>query len=341
MNLWPVRIFFLLLCTTGGYAVSQVHPDLVAGPQQGTLVGLGLGAVLIAIDEMLKGFSLRAFSAATFGLALGSLIAWLTDQSRLFEFADERQRWMIRLCLFLAFGYIGIILAMRSNKEDLALIIPYVRFTRENKPDELLVIDTSAIIDGRITVLVESHCLQGVLIIPRFVLRELQQVADSADSSRRQRGRRGLEMLQRLQHIPDIEVRLNDTDYPEEQGVDGKLLRLTQALSAKLYTSDFNLAQVAELQGLPCVNIAQLALALKPVVLPGDVLSLKMSREGKERGQAIGYLPDGAMVVVNHAQPWIGQVVVVEVMSIHQTGAGVMFFAELRPSDAQHLPKAA
>ncbi|MBI1842778.1 MAG: twitching motility protein PilT [Verrucomicrobia bacterium] len=341
MNLWPVRIFFLLLCTVGGYAVSQVHPTLVESGRQGTFIGLGLGAVLIAIDEMLKGFSLRAFSAATFGLALGALIAWLTDQSRLFEFADERQRWMIRLGLFLAFGYIGIILAMRSNKEDLALIIPYVRFTRDNKPDDLLVLDTSAIIDGRITALVESRCLQGVLIIPRFVLLELQQVADSADSSRRQRGRRGLEMLQRLQQNPLIEVRLNDTDYPEEKGVDGKLLRLAQALGAKLFTSDFNLSQVAEIQRLPCVNIAQLALALKPVVLPGDTLSLKMSREGKERGQAVGYLPDGAMVVVNQAQAFIGQTVMVEVVSVHQTGAGVIFFAELKPSEAQRQPKAA
>ena len=341
MNLWPVRIFFLLLCITGGYSVSQLCPELLETSRQGAWVGFGLGAVLIAIDEMLKGFSLRAFSAATFGLALGGVIAWLVDQSRLFEFADERQRWLIRLCLFLAFGYIGIILAMRSNKEDLALIIPYVRFNRERKPEDLLVLDTSVLIDGRIADLVDSRFLDGVVILPRFMLRELQQLADSADSTRRQRGRRGLDILQRLQQNPRIETRLNDTDYPMESGVDGKLLRLTQELSAKLFTTDFNLSKIAELQNIACVNLAQLALALKPMILAGEVMQLKLVREGRERGQAVGHLPDGGLVVVNQAHSLIGQTTLIRVSSVHQTGAGVMFFAELHDSAMQDRDRAA
>jgi uncharacterized protein YacL len=334
MNLWVVRIFFLILCITGGYEVSQVHPTLVDSGALGCGIGFGLGVLLILIDQLLKGFSLRTFSAATFGLMLGSLIAWLVDQSRLFEYADERQRWLIRLSLFLGLGYIGIILAMRSNKEDFSLIVPYVRFTRENKPDTLSILDTSVIIDGRIADLVEGHFLEGVLVVPKFVLRELQQVADSSDSTKRARGRRGLEMLQRLQQNRRIEVRLHDADFPEEKGVDAKLIRLSQALSARLYTTDYNLAKVAELHAIHCINLTQLAAALKPVVLPGEVLQLKLVREGKEKGQAVGYLPDGAMVVVNHGQPLIGQGVAVQVTSLLQTGAGVIIFADLKDSAA-------
>lgn len=334
MNVWPVRIFFLLLCICGGYAVSQVHPTLVQNGLLGCLIGFGLGALLILIDELLKGFSLRAFSAATFGLMLGSLIAWLVDQSRLFEYADDRQRWLIRLSIFLAFGYIGIILAMRSNKEDFSLIIPYVRFSRENKPENLMVLDTSVIIDGRIAELVEGRFLEGILIIPKFVLRELQQVADSADASKRARGRRGLEMLQRLQQNKRIEVRLHDADFTDEAEVDSKLVRLAHSLSARLFTTDYNLTKVAELQAVHCVNLAQLSSALKPVILPGEILQLKLVRDGKEKGQAVGYQPDGTMVVVNHGQSLIGQTVQVQVSSLLQTGAGVIIFADLKATAA-------
>src|SRR6476619_2501356 len=194
-SIWPLRVLFLVLCTVGGYAVSQVRPDLVQKGTYGWMIGFGLGSILIAIDEMLKGFSLRAFSAATFGLVLGTIIAWLIDVSGLFVFADENQRWMIRLALFLSFGYIGMILAMRSNKEDFSLIIPYVRFKSQSRPESILVIDTSAIIDGRIADLIESKFLEGIVVVPRFVLKELQLISDSGDPIKRARGRRGLEML--------------------------------------------------------------------------------------------------------------------------------------------------
>src|SRR5512137_2628937 len=146
MALWVIRILFLCLCTVGGYAVSQVRPEFVGTSYSGLLgmlVGFGFGWLMIALDEMLKGFSLRAFSATTFGLLLGTVVALLIDRSGLFENAEERQRWLIRLCLFLSFSYIGIVLAMRSNKEDFSLIIPYVRFAPQNKPDNLLLLDTS------------------------------------------------------------------------------------------------------------------------------------------------------------------------------------------------------
>src|SRR6185436_5148590 len=149
-SFWVIRIFFLILCTLGGYSISQVQPQLVHGSVAGAVIGFGFGFVLIALDEMLKGFSLRAFSAATFGLMLGSLIAWMIDRSGLFVYAEENARWLIRLCLFVSFSYIGMVLAMRSNKEDFSLIIPYVRFASQQAPMSLLVLDTSVIIDGRV-----------------------------------------------------------------------------------------------------------------------------------------------------------------------------------------------
>ncbi len=331
--LWSIRLLFLSLCILGGYAVSQVRPEFV-GDQHGSIfgmmIGFGFGGLLIAVDEMLKGFSLRAFSATTFGLLLGTVVASLIDRSGLFVNADENVRWLIRLGLFLSFGYIGIVLAMRSNKEDFSLIIPYVRFAPQNQPDRLLLLDTSVIIDGRIADLIEAKFVEGLVVVPRFVLHELQQVADSADSVKRARGRRGLDLLNRLQHNPKIEVRIHDGDFPEEKGVDGKLVRLARGLNAKLYTNDSNLAKVAELQGVTCMNLHEIGRLMKAALLPGELLELRIVREGRDKGQGIGYLPDGTMVIVNNAQAHVGKQIDVQVQSTIQTGAGIIVFAEAR-----------
>jgi uncharacterized protein YacL len=340
MSLWIIRILFLSLCTAGGFAVSQVRPELVNYGWAGGLIGFGFGWLLIAVDEMLKGFSLRAFSATTFGLLLGTLVAQLIDHSGLFDQTEEKSRFLIRLALFLSFTYIGIILAMRSNKEDFSLIIPYVRFSRQNRPDNLLVLDTSVIIDGRIADLIEANFVEGVIVVPRFVLRELQQIADSTDPIKRARGRRGLEMLNRIQHNTKNEVKIHDGDFPEEKEVDAKLVRLARNLGAKLFTNDYNLGKIAEIQSVNHVNLHELSKSLRTVLLPGEVLNLRIVREGRDKGQGVGYLPDGTMVVVNHAQSMIGQQVDVQVQSTLQTGAGVIVFADPKNAPAPHAEAA-
>src|SRR6266853_622163 len=298
MAIWVIRILFLCMCTLAGFAVSQVREEFVVSP---------------------------------YSVLLGMVVALLIDHSGLFENAEEKPtRWLIRLGLFLSFGYIGIVLAMRSNKEDFSLIIPYVRFAPQNKPDNLLLLDTSAIIDGRIADLIEANFVEGLIVVPRFVLKELQMIADSNDAIKRARGRRGLEILNRIQRNQRHEVKIHDGDFPDEKDVDAKLVRLARNLRAKLYTNDHNLGKIAELQSVNYVNLHELAKSMRTVLLPGEVVSLRIVREGKDKGQGIGYLPDGTMVVVNHAQTCVGQQVDAQVQSLIQTGAGVIIFAELK-----------
>ncbi|MBL6764724.1 MAG: TRAM domain-containing protein [Verrucomicrobiae bacterium] len=340
-SLTVIRALFLSLCVLAGYAVSQVQPDLVHHPSLnappalfGILVGFGFGGLLIAIDEMLKGFSLQAFSAATFGLVLGTIIAWLIDRSEIFVYVDQYPvRWLIRLTLFIGFSYIGMVLAMRSNREDFFLIIPYVRFSPRDQPEKVLLLDTSVIIDGRIADLIDARFLEGVVVVPRFVLKELQTVADSADPLRRERGRRGLEMLSRIQRNEFNDVKIQETSLDagvEPEDVDNRLVRLAKLLDATLYTNDFNLGKIAELQHVRHVNLNELAVALKPVILPGESLRLKIAREGKEKHQGVGYLGDGTMIVVNHARARIGDTVEVVVSSLLQNTTGTMVFADLK-----------
>jgi len=191
-------------------------------------------------------------------------------------------------------------------------------------------LDTSVIIDGRIADLIEANFMEGMIVVPRFVLKELQVIADSADAIKRARGRRGLEMLNRIQRNTRNEVRIHDGDFPEEKEVDAKLVRLARNLGAKLYTNDFNLGKIAELQSVNYVNLHEVAKSLRVVLLPGETFNLRIVREGKDKGQGVGYLPDGTMVVVNNAQSAIGQQVEVQVQSLLQTGAGIIVFADYK-----------
>jgi len=224
-----------------------------------------------------------------------------------------------------------MMLAMRSGRDEFSLIIPYVRFARETMQHEPLLLDTNVIIDGRIADLCRAGFLSRSLIVPRFILGELQTLADAHDPVKRERGRRGLEILNDLQRARDIELTIHQTsDDDVELAVDARLVRTAKVLKARLLTNDHALSQVARLQQIPVLNLADLARALRPSVMTGDELDLNLVKEGRESHQAVGYLPDGTMIVVNHARPHVGKMMKVVISSALQTSGGRLIFAELK-----------
>ena len=325
-----LRVLFVTFCATiGGIAGAEMQQNTVIG----IAVGIVFGLLVVLADRLLKGLSLRAFSSATIGLLLGLLFANLLMASQVLRFQPETTQWAARLIVYCTFGYLGMMLAMRSNRDEFSLIIPYVRFARETTQHEPLVVDTSVIIDGRIADLCATGFLSRALIVPRCVLAELQTLADSRDPIKRERGRRGLEILNQLQRSREIELTIHETTDDEDLDTDARLVRTAKVLQARLLTNDSALTQVARLQQVPVLNLADLARALRPNVVAGDELELSLVKEGRDAHQAVGYLPDGTMIVVNHARPKLGTTATVVVSSALQTGAGRLIFAELKGSE--------
>ncbi len=322
-----LRVLFVTFCGTIG-AMASLEMQTTAWP--GLAVGVVFGLVMVLIDRLLKGFSLRAFSSATFGLLLGLLFARLLDASDVLRFQSDITQWSVHLVVYCAFGYLGMMLAMRSNRDEFSLIIPYVRFARETMQHEPILLDTSVIIDGRVAALCATGFLSRSLIVPRFVLNELQTLADARDPVKRERGRRGLEILNELQRAPEIDLTIPESMPATAGGVDSQLVALARLMQARLLTNDQALSQVARLQQVAVLNLYDLTRVLTPAVAAGDELSLHLVKEGRESHQAIGYLPDGAMIVVNHARAQLGHTVPVVVSSALPTAAGRLVFAELK-----------
>lgn len=228
-------------------------------------------------------------------------------------------------------AYLGATIALR-RRADLDGLTAKL-FSRGSRGELYKVLDTSVIIDGRIADICETGFVDGTLVVPQFVLRELQQVADSGDSLKRNRGKRGFDVLQRLQRIAKVTVKIHDLDFPQIGEVDRKLIELAKILGGKVLTNDYNLNKMAELSGVPVLNINDLATSLKPVVLPGELMHVRVLKEGKEAGQGVGYLDDGTMVVVDHGKKHLGQSVDVTVTSVLQTTAGRMIFTRLREEE--------
>jgi len=328
-----LRILFVTFCAAIGASISA---EFTGDAWSGLAIGIVLGLVIVLIDRLLKGVSLRLFSSATFGLLLGLIFANLLMASQILKYQSETVQWAARLSVYAVFGYLGMMLAMRSSRDEFSLIIPYVRFTRETTQHEPLVIDTNIIIDGRIADLCATGFLSRALIVPRFILDELQLLADSHDPSRRERGRRGLEILNELQRARDIELTIHESSTADvDLGTDARLVVAAKVLKARLLTNDHALAQIARLQQVPVLNLADLARALRPSLVAGDELDLHLVKEGRESHQAVGYLPDGTMIVVNHARPHVGKTRKVVVGSALQTAAGRLIFAELKDGTAQ------
>ena len=241
---------------------------------------------------------------------------------------DKNLVYSLRVILTLIFCYLGMIMAIRG-RDEFNIIVPYVKFSRQDQKDDIILLDTSVIIDGRIADICKTGFLDGKFIVPRFVLKELQQIADSSDSLKRERGRRGLDIIGKLQKNSNIDVKIHNDDFPDIKEVDLKLVRLAKVLSAKIFTNDYNLNKVSEIQGIRVLNVNELANSLRPVVLPGEMIEIRLIKEGKEYNQGVGYLEDGTMVVVDNGRRMIGQNVNLVVGSVLQTAAGRMIFAKL------------
>ncbi len=306
----------------------------------GTAVNAGFGAAMAGLVILLE-FRLHNSSAThmvggLIGGTLGLLFAKGIDTALFWLPPDDNRVRFLEGLILLVLPYIGSIVGARHAEwlEPARLV---ALFRNAGPQRRYKVLDTSVIIDGRIADICETGFLDGTLVIAQFVLKELQQVADSADTLRRNRGRRGLDILQKIQKMAGVEVTISDIDFPEVKEVDLKLIELARTLQGKIVTNDFNLNKVAQLRGIPVLNINELANSLKPVVLPGEIMKVFILKEGKEFNQGVAYLDDGTMVVVDNARKMISKTIDIVVTSVLQTTAGKMIFGRFIESGAAPL----
>jgi uncharacterized protein YacL len=327
-TLLVIRIVFVALCGAGGWLMCYGNREWDAYQGRATLIGLMLGTLVVLVDLMLKGFSLRGLSAITFGLAVGSLISYFIGSSPLFRNGDPEIIYLSQLALFIVVTYLCTVIALRG-KDEFNLVIPYVRFVPHEVDVPLVVVDTSVLIDGRIARLCETGFMSAALVIPRFVLDELQSVADSGDAHKQARGRRGLEVLGELRKIKNLDIRIAESEVSKQQHVDAKLVFLARSMRAKLMTTDYNLAKMAEFHGVPWLNLNLLSKALRPELLLGETIEVDLVKAGKEESQAVGFLEDGSMVVVNSAKAFMGKRVNAEIISVLPSAGGKMVFTRM------------
>ena len=329
-----IRVVF---CAVFIFSCYYFKPFNLTEPQA-AVVGAVTSAAIIIFEVRLRKTSLKQLIGAAIGSILGISGAAMIGSMLVNTKMDSETMSFLQIGLFLFMGYVGLV--MGANKGDLLNLSALGGFIagerRSGKNYKIL--DTSVIIDGRVADVCETGFVDGILLIPQFVLRELQQVADSADSMKRNRGRRGLDILQRVQKMAGIEVQILEKDFPHIREVDLKLIELAKDLEAKIVTNDFNLNKIAQLQDVPVLNINELANSLKPVVLPGEVMKVFILKEGKEYNQGVAYLDDGTMVVVDNARKMIGKTIDTSVTSVLQTTAGKMIFG--RYHDRSHKMEA-
>ncbi len=325
-TLLVIRLVFFSVCVFGSWLVVYSVQEWDQHRVMAISIGAGIGALVVLVDIMLKGFSLRGLTAITFGLGIGALIAWMISASPLFEEGDPQIIFLVRLTLFLVCTYLGTVIALRG-RDEFNLVIPYVRFVPHEVDVPLVVVDTSALIDGRIARICETQFLGAALLIPSFVLTELQNIADSSDPIRKARGRRGLDVLNELRLIKNLDIRIHQSDVVRRQDLEAKLVFIAQSLRAKLLTTDYNLAKMAQFHGVTWLNLSALDKALRPEIVVGENVEVELSKPGKDEGQAVGFLADGSMIVVNNGRPFIGRVVSAEITGVLPTAGGKMVFA--------------
>jgi uncharacterized protein YacL len=302
---------------------------------------LATGLVVVTVDLAVRNKQITTISAVYFGLLLGMLLGTLFS-SALEPFVadwtpDHQIQVAIRLFITVICCYVSISTLLQT-KDEFRFIIPYVEFSKQVKGGRPLVLDTSVIIDGRIADICDTRFIDTKMIVPRFVLQELQAIADSSDKLKRNRGRRGLDMLKRMQNNTKVELQIHEANLPElrdVRGVDESLVLLAKALGARVVTNDYNLNKIAQLQGVDVINLNELSNALKSVALPGETLQVRVVKQGDQIGQGVGYLDDGTMVVVEQGRGFIGQEVPITVTSVLQTSAGRMIFGRI---DSRPVP---
>jgi uncharacterized protein YacL len=333
MATFIARVLLIVFSASIGYVVGNTFGAVQPWHSVlGVLLGTGAGFVVIGFEYITRKFSFEGLVAPTVGTLLGLLsasfiVGWLdlVIPEKFVMFRTISPFLTIALMLFL--GYIGFSIGLKLKGDLRLLPSPTFGGGGATRPK---VLDTSVIIDGRVADICRLGFLEGTLVIPRFVLNELQNIADSPEPLRRTRGRRGLDILNEIQKQVSIDVRISEVDFPEIREVDSKLVKLAKDMSGKIVTNDFNLNKIAQFQGIEVLNINDLANALKPIVLPDEDFVIKIIKEGKEPGQGVGYLDDGTMVVVENGARLIGKEVKVTVTSVLQTSAGQMIFTRTR-----------
>jgi uncharacterized protein YacL len=331
VGLLVLRVLLLAATGASGYLLAEQLAPFPKAGLAGMGAGLALGLLVILIERGIRRVPFKVTIGGAIGFILGLMLANVLINSffsGILEGLDIQFSGYFLVNSVL--GYLGLLLGLKKGKEFDTSRLPWVFKRAGPGSDGHKVLDTSVIIDGRIADICDTGFVEGTFIIPQFILQELQHIADSSDPLKRGRGRRGLDVLNRIQKQSSLEVKIVDQDYPKIQEVDAKLIALAKDTHAKIVTNDFNLNKVAELQGVPVLNINQLFNALKPVVLPGEVMNVKILKEGKEPGQGVAYLDDGTMVIVDNARRYMGKSVDVTVTSVLQTTAGRMIFTILK-----------
>lgn len=325
---YVIRVILIFACSLSGYFIANNYygfPSALIGLLTGFLVAF----IVIQVEQGIRQVSLRIIFGGVLGMITGLIIAVLLGWGLTYASTWVKQEIAPFIYTLLAsiLGYLGLVIGSKKSEE---FSLPFFGASKPVKSGDYRILDTSVIIDGRIADICETGFVEGNLIVPRFVLEELQHIADSSDSMKRSRGRRGLDILNRMQKAGGINIEIVDHDFPKIKGVDGKLVALAKKQGGKIITNDFNLNKVAELQGIKILNVNDLANSLKPVVLPGETMVVKVIKEGKEPGQGVAYLDDGTMVIVDNAVRHQGETIEVTVTSVLQTTAGRMIFSELK-----------
>ena len=332
MGLILIRIIFVFIGTLLGYYVSMQLDEQV-GRTEGMVIGFAVAISIILTELLFRRVALKVIIGGILGFIIGLTSAnIIAAPLKLVPLERSIVNFLV-LLMNAFFGYMGVTIGIREGERFNPSNIK--KLFKGGADENLKLLDTSVIIDGRIADVCETEFLDGILIIPQFILQELQHIADSSDSLKRARGRRGLDILHRIQKMGHMEVRITDDDFPKIREVDSKLIALAKRMGAKVITNDFNLNKVAELQGVTVLNINDLSNAVKPVALPGETMRVFVLKEGKEAGQGVAYLDDGTMIVVENGRKFINKNVEVSVTSVLQTAAGRMIFTKLK-EDMEH-----